>query len=189
MVAGACDREKRRRNRRQSRRQQGDAGAAFALDRCDRLFKRVGGRRAAAAVLIARAMRHLILGGRVKHGRGVINRRIDEALLAFGIAAGGDQTGLRLTRAIGKSSPWRSADPVLEARGEPRRRATYTAASAGSVNPLTWEPDRSEMRNDEGSGIRPKNCIFAAGAGPAMVEMAGQSGRSRNRICVKEVAS
>jgi hypothetical protein len=65
------------------------------------LFERFRCGGAAAAVLIARAVRHLILGGGIEHGRGVINRRIDEAVLAFGIAAGGDQDGVRLERAFG----------------------------------------------------------------------------------------
>jgi hypothetical protein len=101
VVAAACDRKQRGRNRRQSRRQQGDAGTTLAFERGERLFERFRGGGAAAAVLIARAVRHLILGGGIKHGRGVIDRRIDEAVLAFGIAAGGDQDGVRLERAFG----------------------------------------------------------------------------------------
>ena len=66
-----------------------------------RVFQRLRGGRAAAAVLIAGAVRDLILGGRIKHGRGVIDRRIDEAVLAFGVAAGGDQSGFRLERVFG----------------------------------------------------------------------------------------
>ena len=64
------------------------------------VFQRLGGRRAAPAVLIAGAVGDLIRGGRIEHGRGVIDRRIDEAVLACGVAAGIDQSGCGLDRGL-----------------------------------------------------------------------------------------
>jgi hypothetical protein len=74
------------------------AGAGLAFQRADRVLQCLRGGRAPAAVLIARAMGDLVLGGRIKHRRGVIDGRIDEAMLAFGVAAGGHQPGFRLQR-------------------------------------------------------------------------------------------
>ena len=91
MVARVHHRQQRRRDRREARRQQGDAGALRSFERQHGRFERFGGRRAAPAVLIARAMGEKILGVRIEHGRGVIDRRIDEAVIGAGLAPGRDQ--------------------------------------------------------------------------------------------------
>ena len=79
--------EKRGGNRRKSGRKQGDPGAALAVKFAQRVFQRLGRRRAAAAIAVAGAMGDLIFGGGIKQRRRMIDRRIDEAVIGFGIAA------------------------------------------------------------------------------------------------------
>ena len=86
MIAGTHDRQQGGRNRRKPGRQQRHAGALRPFELLQRELERLGGRRTAAAVLIARAMGEEILGIGIEHGRGVIDRRIDEAVVGAGIA-------------------------------------------------------------------------------------------------------
>ena len=97
MVAGMHDRQQGRRNCRKARRQQRHTGALRPFELLQREFERLGRRRAAPSVLIARAVGEVILGARIKHGRGVIDRRIDEAVIGGGIAAGGDHARVRVS--------------------------------------------------------------------------------------------
>ena len=84
------DRQQSRRNCGEPGGQQGYAGAVRPFEFLQRLFERFGGRRAAAAVLVARAVGEKILRVGIEHGGGVIDRRIDEAMIGLGIAPGGD---------------------------------------------------------------------------------------------------
>ena len=83
---------------------------------------------------------------------------------------------------------------VASARAN-RRRPPYTAASPASVNPLTWEPDRSEMLDVNGIGDDGQEGlgVFRAriGAPDLSAEDVWPSASDvpTNRICVKEVAS
>ena len=98
MVAGFQHREQRRGDRRQARGRNTDAGALRALKRHQRLLQCLRGRGSAAAILELAAVGVQIVRGRIKHGRAVDDRRIDESLLRLGIAPGGHQRGFRLPR-------------------------------------------------------------------------------------------
>ncbi len=98
MVARAHHRQQRRRDRRQTGRQQRDAGALRSFEREHGRLQRFGRRRAAPPVLIARAVGEIILGVGIKHGRGVIDRRIDEAMIGAGLAPGRDHAGVLVAR-------------------------------------------------------------------------------------------
>ena len=65
-----------------------------SLEFLDGEFERVRRRRTAPPILIARAVGEEILGARIEHGRGVIDWRIDEAVVGGRIAAGGDDAGI-----------------------------------------------------------------------------------------------
>ncbi len=178
VVAGTCDRQQRGRDRRQSRGHQRHPGAACALELAQRALQRLRGRRAAPAVLVARAVRDLVLRGRIEHGRGVINRRIDEAVLGFGIAAGGDQTRFGLARGFGclrHDAGISVSAPLKAARGHipPDRRR--------SVNPLTLLPGRSVMRTGEGPWGSSASEFRSAGFGPAECLAARKERRIRVR--------
>ena len=98
MVARPHNRRYRRRNRPQSRRQKRDAGALRPFQLLHGEFERFGRRRAATAVLIAGAAGDEILGAGIKHRRGVVDWRVDEAVLGGGIAPGIHHAGIRMAR-------------------------------------------------------------------------------------------
>ena len=147
------------------------AGALRPFEFLQRLFERLRGRRAAPAILVARAMGDEILGARIEHGRGVIDRRIDEAVVGGGIAPGrhhavvGRACGLCgrafffMPNFLGRRS---AAQPVCwHCRGLADRAPMYvraiTPASGACVNPLTLRRDRSQMharRDDLGTIAR-----------------------------------
>ena len=157
-------RQQRGRDGREPRGDERNPGAARAFDRLNRPFERLGSRRAAPAVLVARAMRDEILRAGVKHGRGMINRRIDEAVIGERIAAADHQPGVGsqipafgiLVRLVlhGRS---RSLNRV--ARRGRRANACAARGSRGQHRregrgPLTCRSDRTEMvavGNNEGS--------------------------------------
>src|ERR1019366_6679270 len=68
----------------------------------------------------------------------------DEAMIGLWIAAGIDRPGLRLERGLGRLR--HGGSRVRSCEGFRGPRTAYTSASAASVNPLTLQPDRSEMR-------------------------------------------
>ena len=110
-----------------------------------------------------------ILGARIKHRRGVIDRRIDEAVIGGRVAAGGDDAGvggvarvplLSLLVIHGRRFMPRHA-------GRARRMRRYIIAPLPRhrpllVNPLTLLCDRSQMP-----------------AGSGTVELAGDSALAR----------
>jgi hypothetical protein len=96
VVAGLDHRQQRRRDRRQAGRQQRYAGARRTFQFLQGYFECFGRRCAAAAVLIPRSMSDEILGAWVEHGGGVINRRVDEAVVGERIAAGIDHARILL---------------------------------------------------------------------------------------------
>ena len=98
MVAGVDDRQQRSRNSGKSGGQQRDAVALRPLKLLHGEFERLGRRRTAPAVLIARAVRQVILGAWVEHGRGMIDRRVDETVIGRRIAAGRDNARIRASR-------------------------------------------------------------------------------------------
>ena len=98
VVAGMHDRQQRRRDRREAGRQQRHAGALRAFELLQREFERLGRRRPAAPVLIARTVGDIVRRGAVENGRGMIDRRIDEAVIGRRVAAAGDHAGTRAPR-------------------------------------------------------------------------------------------
>jgi hypothetical protein len=103
VIAGARHRHQRGRDRREAGGQEGDARASLAFDRGERLLQGFGRGRAAAAVLISRAMRGQIFRRRIEHGRGVVNGRVDEAVMLLRMAPGMHQSGVGLLRVFGRS--------------------------------------------------------------------------------------
>ena len=91
MLARAHHRKNRGRNRREPGRKERHARALRPLELLHRLFERFGGRGAAPPILVARAMGEKILGARIEHGRGVIDRRIDEAVVGVRVPTRGHQ--------------------------------------------------------------------------------------------------
>src|SRR4029077_3788019 len=81
-----------------------NAGAIRPFDLLERQLQRLGGRRAAPAVLVARAVRQKIFGARIEHRGGVIDRRIDETVVGFRIAPGGDHAGSGPPRRRGRTA-------------------------------------------------------------------------------------
>ena len=100
VIARTDDRQERGGDRRQPGRQQGDPGAALALERGEGAFQRLRGGGAAPPVLVARAVGDLVFRVRIKQRRGVIDGRIDKPMRKLWIAAGVDQQGVGLDRGL-----------------------------------------------------------------------------------------
>ena len=98
MVAGAAHRQQRGRDRSEPGGKQCDARALRPLDRHQRIAEGFGGWGAAAAVKIAAAMGDIVFRGGKQDGRGVIDRRIDEAMVRERIAPAGHELGRGLVR-------------------------------------------------------------------------------------------
>src|SRR5215469_14681631 len=96
VIAGIEDREKRGRNRRKPRWQQRNAGASGPFERAQRVFKCLRGGRPAPAVEVSRPAGKEILGGWIEHRRGVMDGRIDEAMVGGRVAAASHEPGCRL---------------------------------------------------------------------------------------------
>ncbi len=98
MVAGARGGEQGGGDGRKSRREQCDAGAGLAIELAQRIFQCFRGGRAASPITVARAVGHLIFRGGIEQGGGMVDGRVDEAVIGLWIAAGRDQPGRRLDR-------------------------------------------------------------------------------------------
>src|SRR5262249_57956966 len=79
-------------------RQQRYAGALRTFQLLQREFERFRCWRAAPPILVTRAMGEKILGARIEHGRSVIDRRIDESVIGYRVAAAGNDLGVGLPR-------------------------------------------------------------------------------------------
>ena len=93
-------------------------------------------------------MGHLMVCSRIQDRRGVINGRINKAVIGLRLASGGDQTGIRLGwgfRFLGHTigASLREWTGRLTARVPAAK--TYTSAPCRTVNPLTRQADRSVM--------------------------------------------
>src|SRR5690242_1509544 len=85
----------------------------------------------------------LIFRCRIEQGGRVIDRRVDETVIGLRIAAGGHEPGVGFDRGFDLLRHL-SGEPCSELRNTAAQ--TYTSAYAASVNPLTRQADRSEMR-------------------------------------------
>ena len=94
MVAGVNYRQQCRRNSRKTRWQQRYARALRSFELLQRDFERLGRWRAAAAILIARAMGEEILSARIEHSRRMIDRRINEAIIRCRVPPGVNHAGI-----------------------------------------------------------------------------------------------
>jgi hypothetical protein len=161
VIAGREHRQQRGRDRGETRWQQRDAGAVGPFERAQGAFQRFRGRRAAAAVEVARASREEILGARIKDGGDVVNRRIDEAMIGRGVAAAHDEPCRRPQRRMRRVGfGLLGHDSVLGAgRAVSGPRAPRLGAPTMpqdclmtvhdvTVNPLTPVHDRSQIRAD-----------------------------------------
>ena len=90
MIAGMHNRQQRRRNGCEPRGEERHAGALRPLQFLHGEFECFRRRGTAAAVLIARAVGDEILGARVEDGRGMVDWRVDEAVVGGRIAAARD---------------------------------------------------------------------------------------------------
>src|SRR5438105_6899224 len=103
-------------------------------------------------------MREEILGVRVKNGRGMVDRRIDEAVIGHRIAAAGDDRGLGPPGARSLVFGFVIHAFVLRVSGSNSLRCRsiwlfsapfrHFRAFSAFVNPLTSYGDRSQMIAD-----------------------------------------
>src|SRR6185312_14365406 len=154
MVAGLEDRDEGGRDRRQTRRHQHGSRAAFAFQPRQRVFQRFRGRRPAAAVLVAPTVRDLIRRGRIKNRGRVIDGRIDEAEIVFGIAPPGYQPrgGFEGTLAGFLAHGLFAGKPALaciDAKSCKSRGRRIFLGIPANLNPLTLLFYRSVMRTDK----------------------------------------
>jgi len=135
MVAAAQHREQRRRDRRESRRQQRDRLAGRTIERTDGVLQRLRRGRPAPAVLIASAMGEEIFRARVEQRGGVVDGRIDVAMMGEGIApAGGEQrVGLELARRLVVGILVHGSSCTVA--GVRTAAAAFTSVRATAVNP------------------------------------------------------
>ncbi len=133
VVAGVQHRKERGRDRGEAGRRDLDPGTRRPLHVLERLLQSLGGRRAAAAVMVGPTVVQILLDRGIEQGRGVVDRRVDITMMREGIAAGdGDlRVGFERPRA-----------PVIFLHAHPlnaRRNSSlgqiYSAARAGSSSP------------------------------------------------------
>ena len=165
VVAAAGNRQQRGRNRRQPRRHQRDAGAFFAFQFGDRAFQRLRRRGAAPAILIARAMRDLIFSRRIEDGRRVIDRGIDETMLALRVAARGHQARIGFDWGVRFFRHGRHRLPQNAPVARNRRRRTAYRPQPGERQPLDLTVGSFCDASDRGVWrIRPRAVVFFRGA-------------------------
>src|SRR5450631_791162 len=92
------------------------------------------------------------LGARVEHGRGVVDRRVDIAVLSGGVAAGMGEprrdlmvaTAFAVAALAGHERSFRTGGTrLLPAASSRVKSAPFTAAPGAAVNPLTSIANRS----------------------------------------------
>ena len=98
VVAGLKHGQQRRGDRRKAGGHEAHTGAARAFQRHQRLLQCLGRGGAVPAILILAAMGMQVVSGRIKDGGAPDRRWIDEAPLACGVAAGGDNHRIGIER-------------------------------------------------------------------------------------------